>query len=105
MICIHQCDLLKELLFDKSKFLYSYTINISTYLNLNKCPLFLYSSTIGFGDVLPNHPKKFIFTSLYIFLGLSLLSSGFTILQDLLEVSSAIAKWSMLQYIIIIILQ
>ncbi|KAF6040028.1 hypothetical protein EB796_001715 [Bugula neritina] len=47
--------------------------------------IFVSTSTIGFGDVLPSQPKKFIFTSIYIFIGLSLLSSGFTMIQELLE--------------------
>ncbi|XP_067948348.1 TWiK family of potassium channels protein 18-like [Watersipora subatra] len=57
--------------------------------------LFVTTSTIGFGDVLPSHPKKFLFTSVYVFFGLSLLSSGFTILQELLESRISEAKVSL----------
>ena len=36
--------------------------------------VFISISTIGFGDVLPAHPKFFILSSVYIFIGLSLVS-------------------------------
>ena len=36
--------------------------------------VFISISTIGFGDIVPNHPKFFLASSLYILVGLSLLA-------------------------------
>ncbi|XP_041371082.1 potassium channel subfamily K member 18-like [Gigantopelta aegis] len=36
--------------------------------------IFISISTIGFGDVIPEHPKFFLLSSIYIFIGLSLVS-------------------------------
>ena len=48
--------------------------------------LLLICSTIGFGDLVPNHPKFFLLTIIYIFFGLALISTGFTVLQQVLQV-------------------
>ena len=36
--------------------------------------IFISISTIGFGDIIPEHPKFFLLSSIYIFIGLSLVS-------------------------------
>ncbi|KAL5022084.1 hypothetical protein ScPMuIL_001239 [Solemya velum] len=41
--------------------------------------VFISLSTIGFGDVLPEHPKYFIISSIYVFVGLSLVSMVITV--------------------------
>lgn len=41
--------------------------------------VFISLSTIGFGDVLPDHPKYFIISSIYVFVGLSLVSMVITV--------------------------
>ena len=51
---------------------------------------FLICSTIGFGDLVPNHPKFFLLTIIYIFFGLALISTGFTVLQQVLQVCVSI---------------
>ena len=62
--------------------------------------LFLICSTIGFGDLVPNHPKFFLLTIIYIFFGLALISTGFTVLQQVLQVCvstvrSQCCQWSL----------
>ncbi|KAF6038472.1 hypothetical protein EB796_003198 [Bugula neritina] len=44
--------------------------------------MFISVSTIGLGDIVPEHPKFFLITFIYIFFGLSLLSTGFTVMQQ-----------------------
>lgn len=38
----------------------------------------------------PNHPKFFLLTIAYIFIGLALISTGFTVLQQVLQVGVTI---------------
>lgn len=44
--------------------------------------IFISISTIGFGDVLPEHPKFFLLVSIYIFVGLSFISMVVNVLMD-----------------------
>lgn len=44
--------------------------------------IFISISTIGFGDVLPEHPKFFLLVSVYIFVGLSFISMVVNLLMD-----------------------
>jgi len=44
--------------------------------------IFISISTIGFGDVLPDHPKYFLLSSFYILLGLALVAMVITVIQD-----------------------
>ena len=52
--------------------------------------LFVSVSTIGFGDVLPAHPRYFLATSLYVLVGLSLVAMVINVIMD--SLSSTITK-------------
>jgi len=51
---------------------------------------FISLCTIGFGDVVPNHPKNFMATSVYLLLGLALIAMVVTVVME--TVDSTIAK-------------
>ncbi len=52
--------------------------------------LFVSVSTIGFGDVLPEHPRYFLATSLYVLVGLSLVAMVINVIMD--SLSSTLTK-------------
>ena len=52
--------------------------------------LFVSVSTIGFGDVLPAHPRYFLATSIYVLVGLSLVAMVINVIMD--SLSSTITK-------------
>ena len=41
--------------------------------------------TVGFGDIVPEHPKFFMASSVYIFFGLSLVSMVINVFAELLQ--------------------
>ncbi|XP_067944337.1 TWiK family of potassium channels protein 18-like [Watersipora subatra] len=47
--------------------------------------LFISFSTIGFGDIVPQHPRFFLISGILIFLGLALVSTGLTIIQQIIQ--------------------
>lgn len=42
---------------------------------------FITLTTIGFGDIVPNHPKYFMLTSLFIIVGMAIMSMAFKLGQ------------------------
>ncbi len=54
--------------------------------------LFVSVSTIGFGDVLPAHPRYFLLTSLYVLVGLSLVAMVINVIMDSLTSTITRAK-------------
>ena len=52
--------------------------------------IFISISTIGFGDVLPEHPKYFLASSIYVLVGLSLVAMVINVIMEV--VSSTIHK-------------
>ena len=46
----------------------------------------LFYSTIGFGDITPDHPRFFILSFMLVFVGLAFLSAGLTVIQQILQV-------------------
>ncbi len=42
---------------------------------------FITLTTIGFGDIVPNHPKYFMLTSLFIIIGMAIMSMAFKLCQ------------------------
>ena len=52
--------------------------------------IFISISTIGFGDVLPEHPKYFLASSIYVLVGLSLVAMVINVIMEV--VSSTIDK-------------
>lgn len=57
--------------------------------------VFISISTIGFGDVLPEHPKFFILSSVYIFIGLSLVSMCINVAIEFFSATADKAKEKM----------
>lgn len=57
--------------------------------------VFVSISTIGFGDVLPAHPKYFILSSVYIFIGLSLVSMCINVAIEFFSATADMAKEKM----------
>jgi len=57
--------------------------------------VFISISTIGFGDFTPAHTKYFIVTSVYVFIGLSLVSMCINVLIELYIVSLKVAVHKM----------
>lgn len=57
--------------------------------------VFVSLATIGFGDVLPKHQKFFIFSSIYMFVGLSLVSMCITVAVDFFSEQANRAKQRM----------
>lgn len=54
--------------------------------------VFISLATIGFGDVLPKHQKFFIFSSIYMFIGLSLVSMCITVAVEFFNEQAKRAK-------------
>ncbi|CAH1784159.1 unnamed protein product [Owenia fusiformis] len=54
--------------------------------------IFISISTIGFGDVLPEHPKFFLLSFLYIFIGLALVAMMINIVMETFSTTIDIAK-------------
>lgn len=48
--------------------------------------VFISVSTIGFGDVLPDHPKYFLLSSLYVLVGLSLVAMVLNVIMEAMTV-------------------
>lgn len=57
--------------------------------------VFVSLATIGFGDVLPKHQKFFIFSSIYMFIGLSLVSMCITVAVEFFNEQAIKAKQRM----------
>ena len=57
--------------------------------------VFISISTIGFGDVIPAHPKFFILSSVYIFVGLSLVSMCINVAIEFFTATADMAKEKM----------
>ena len=57
--------------------------------------VFISISTIGFGDVIPAHPKFFILSSIYIFIGLSLVSMCINVAIEFFTATADMAKEKM----------
>ena len=57
--------------------------------------VFVSLSTIGFGDVLPKHQKFFIFSSVYMYIGLSLVSMCINVAIEFFNAAAVKAKVSM----------
>jgi len=47
--------------------------------------IFISISTVGFGDVLPDHPRYFLASSIYILLGLSLVAMVINVIMDVVS--------------------
>ncbi|XP_034537189.1 potassium channel subfamily K member 18 isoform X2 [Notolabrus celidotus] len=47
---------------------------------------FITLTTIGFGDIIPNHPKYFLLTSLFIIVGMAIMSMAFKLCQTRLVI-------------------
>lgn len=47
---------------------------------------FITLTTIGFGDIIPNHPKYFMLTSLFIIVGMAIMSMAFKLCQTRLVI-------------------
>ncbi|CAH1784158.1 unnamed protein product [Owenia fusiformis] len=54
--------------------------------------IFISISTIGFGDILPDHPKYFMLSFLYVFVGLSLVAMVINVVMEALTKTIDIAK-------------
>ena len=59
--------------------------------------IFISVSTIGFGDVLPEHPNYFLVSSLYVFIGLALVSMVINVLIEFFSKTLDEAKRKMEQ--------
>ncbi|CAH1257619.1 KCNK16 [Branchiostoma lanceolatum] len=57
--------------------------------------IFVTFSTIGFGDLVPHHKMYALAASLYFLLGMSLISTSFSLSQD--EVGRLLRKWDVLK--------
>ncbi len=47
--------------------------------------IFISISTIGFGDVLPDHPRYFLLSSIYVLIGLALVSMVINVIMESLD--------------------
>ena len=63
--------------------------------------VFVSLSTIGFGDVLPKHQKFFIFSSVYMYIGLSLVSMCINVAIEFFNAAAVKAKVSMFHGILV----
>ena len=57
--------------------------------------IFITITTIGFGDVVPNHPYYFMVTSIYILLGLSLVAMVINIYREFVSTTLDKAQGTM----------
>ena len=58
--------------------------------------VFISLSTIGLGDLVPEHPKYFMATSLYLFVGLALVAMVINVVMEMMHVSLSKAADKML---------
>ena len=54
--------------------------------------IFISFATIGFGDVMPAHPRYFMATSIYILLGLSLMATIVNVMMEKMHTTFTVAK-------------
>ena len=54
--------------------------------------IFISISTIGFGDITPNHPRYFLASSLYVLFGMSLVAMTITVIMEALATTVFTAK-------------
>ena len=59
--------------------------------------VFVSISTIGFGDVLPNHPKRFLASFVYLLIGLSLVAMVINVIMEVLADTIDVAKQKVIE--------